>query len=279
MKLATCNEPWKGSASIEETFRIAAGLGYEGVEIAPFTLCDHVDEVSPARRREIAEAAAESGVQIVGLHWLFVSPPGLHLTTPDEAVRRRTADYLRSLTDFCADLGGQVMVLGSPRQRNIEPPTTRAEAWQRARDVLASCADTLEARGVTLCIEALAPAETNFIQTLDESTALADEIGRPGIDVMIDVKAMSSMPDGVLGTIRRFGARARHFHANQPTGRGVGMPLEDGRPDPIDWPAVLKALKESGFSGWVSTEPFDYRPDPTTVAKTAIECLRNAMRT
>ena len=171
------------------------------------------------------------------------------------------------------------MVLGSPRQRSFEPPTTRAEAWQRARDVLASCAPTLEARGVTLCIEALAPAETNFICTLDESTAMADEIGSAGIDVMIDVKAMSSMPDGVLGTIRRFGARARHFHANQATGRGVGMPLEDGRGDPLDWAAVLRALKDSGFSGWISTEPFDYRPDPTTVARTAIECLRNAMPT
>lgn len=277
VKLATCNEPWNGVASIEEVFRTAARIGFDGVEIAPFTLADHVDEISAARRREIVRAAKDAGVEIVGLHWLFVSPKGLHLTTPDAATRRRTAEYLKSLANFCGDLGGKVMILGSPKQRNIELPTTAGEGWKRTKDVLVSCGDTLAARGVSLCIEALAPRETNFVQTLDESTRMADEIGHPNIDVMIDVKAMSSMPDGVVGTTQRFGKRARHFHANHPSGKGVGMPLSDGEGDPIDWAAVLSTLKASGFSGWVSCEPFDYKPDPTTVAETAYRTLKAAL--
>ncbi len=277
MKLATCNEPWNGVSDIEEVFRIAARIGFQGVEIAPFTLAEDVNAISAGRRKEIVAAARQAGVEIVGLHWLFVSPKGLHLTTPDDTTRRRTADYLKALTDFCGDLGGKVMILGSPKQRSIEPPTTAAEGWKRTRDVLASCGPALAARGVSLCIEALAPAETNFVQTLDESTRMADEIGHPNIDVMIDVKAMSSMPDGVLGTISRFGKRARHFHANQASGKGVGMPLDNGAPDPIDWAATLGALRSTGFDGWVSCEPFDYKPDPTTVAETAYQTLRAAM--
>ncbi|MBI4579094.1 MAG: sugar phosphate isomerase/epimerase [Planctomycetes bacterium] len=277
MRLATCNEPWNGVASIEEVFRIAKRVGFDGVEIAPFTLAEHVDEITPARRKQIVQAAKDAGVGIVGLHWLFVSPTGLHLTTPDEAVRRRTADYLKALTDFCGDLGGKVMILGSPKQRSIEPPTMFEEGWKRAKDVLASCGDVLAARGVSVCIEALAPKETNFVQTLDESTRMADEIGHPNIDVMIDVKAMSSMPDGVVGTIRRFGRRAKHFHANHPSGKGVGMPLSAGEGDPIDWVVVLRALRDSGFAGWVSCEPFDYQPDPTTVAETACRTLKAAL--
>jgi len=276
-KLATCNEPWNGVASLEEVFRIAAGIGFDGVEIAPFTLAEHVDEIGPGRRREILQSARDAGVDIVGLHWLFVSPKGLHLTSPDEQVRRRTAEYLKSLANFCGDLGGKVMILGSPKQRNLEPPTTFEEGWKRAKDLLASCGAALAARGVTLCIEALAPAETNFMQTLDESTRLADEIGHPNIDVMIDVKAMSSMPDGVIGTISRFGGRVRHFHANHPSGKGVGMPLQTGEGEPIDWAAVLASLKGSGFTGWISCEPFDYKPDPTLVAETAFRTLRAAM--
>lgn len=275
-KLATCNEPWNGVATIEEVFQIAARIGFDGVEIAPFTLAEHVDEISAARRKEIVRAAQDAGVEIVGLHWLFVSPKGLHLTTPDEATRRRTAEYLKSLTNFCGDLGGKVMILGSPKQRNLEPPTTRDEGWKRTKDVLAACGDTLAARDVSLCIEALAPAETNFVQTLDESSRMADEIGHPNIDIMIDVKAMSSMPDGVEGSIRRFGSRARHFHANHPSAKGVGMPLLPGEGVAVDWAAVLKTLKQSGFSRWVSCEPFDYKPDATTVAETAFRTLKAA---
>jgi sugar phosphate isomerase/epimerase len=277
MRLATCNEPWNGIASIEEVFQIAARIGFDGVEIAPFTLAEHVDDISAARRKEIARAAADAGVAIVGLHWLFVSPKGLHMTTPDAAVRRTTTEYLKSLANFCGDLGGTVMILGSPKQRSIEPPTTTEEGWKRTKDVLAAGGDALAARGVSLCIEALAPSETNFIQTLDESTRLADEIGHPNIDVMIDVKAMSSMPDGVVGTIQRFGKRARHFHANHPSGKGVGMPLTAGEGEPIDWSTVLRTLKQSGFTGWVSCEPFDYKPDPTTVAETAYAALKAAL--
>lgn len=277
MKLATCNEPWRDAAPIEEVFRIAARIGFDGVELAPFTLAEDVNDIPAARRKEIVRAAADAGVEIVGLHWLFVSPKGLHMTAPDEAVRRRTADYLKALTDFCGDVGGRVMILGSPKQRSIEPPTTAAEGWKRAKEVLLSCGDTLAARGVTLCIEALAPAETNFVNTLDESTRMADEIGHPSIDVMIDIKAMSSMPDGVIGTIRRFGRRAKHFHANDPSGKGIGMPHPPGEGEPIDLKPVLAELKASGFAGWVSCEPFDYTPDPTTVAETAYRTLKAAL--
>lgn len=276
MKFATCNEPWRDTP-IENVFRKAAQIGYTGVEIAPFTLADDVRDISADRRREIVRAAGDAGVEIVGLHWLFVSPKGLHLTTPDDAVRRKTADYLKALADFCADLGGKVMILGSPKQRSIEPPTTPAEAWKRARDVLAECAPHCQQRGVTTCIEALSPKETNFINLAEEAVRMADEIASPGIDIMLDMKAMSSMPEGVVDTLRRFGRRAKHVHANEPCGKGVGMPLspEDGAA--VDLAGALRVLKEINYTGWVSVEPFDYNPDPDTVARAEFNALKAAM--
>jgi sugar phosphate isomerase/epimerase len=276
MKLATCTEPWR-DLPIEDVIQVAAELGFDGVEIAHFTIADDVREISQAHRQRIARAAQNAGIEIVGLHWLFAAPKGLHLTSPDEDVRRKSADYLKHLTDFCGDLGGRVMTFGSPAQRNIEPPTTFEEAWKRAQEVFGAVTDNLARRNVTLCIEALAPAETNFIQTLDESTRLADEIGHPNIDVMIDCKAMSSMPDGVLGTIQRFGARAQHFHANEAGGKGVGMPIDSGQPTAIDFQQVMQALVESGYDRWVSLEPFNYEPDPTTVARQGLQVLQEAL--
>jgi D-psicose/D-tagatose/L-ribulose 3-epimerase len=276
MRFATCNEPWR-DVPVEEVFKVAAGIGFEGVEIAPFTIAEHVKQISADRRKQIVEAAAGAGVQIVGLHWLFVSPKGLHLTTPDDAVRQRTADYLQALVDFCGDLGGTVMTLGSPKQRNIEPPNTFEGGWKRARDVLASVAPRAADRNVQICFEALAPAETNFIQTAAEAARLADEIGHPNIDIMLDMKAMSSMPGGPVGTIREFGRRARHVHANHPSGKGAGMPLAEEDGEPLDYQAILAALAEAVYDRWVSLEPFDYKPDPTTVARIGLQTLRDAL--
>jgi sugar phosphate isomerase/epimerase len=275
MRFATCNEPWR-DVPIEAVFRKAAEIGYAGVEIAPFTIADDVREISASRRREIARAADEAGIAIVGLHWLFVSPKGLHLTTPDESVRRRSAEYLKALADFCADLDAKVMTFGSPKQRSIEPPTTFDEGWKRARDVFAECAPQCAARGVTLCIEALSPKETNFINTVEQAARLADEVGQAGIDVMLDIKAMSSMPTGIIETIQRFGRRAKHFHVNEPSGKGVGMPAGPGESN-LDLRPILKALAQSGYDGWVSVEPFDYTPDPDTVAKVELATMKSAI--
>lgn len=276
MKLATCNEPWR-DVPVENVFEIAARLGFKGIELAPFTIAMHVAKISANRRKEIAHAARNTGLEIVGLHWLLVTPKGLHITCPDEEVRKQSADYLKQLADFCADVGGKVMTFGSPKQRSIEPPTTFEEGWKRARDVYAAGAETLATRGVTLCIEALAPAETNFINTVEQAAQMADEIGHPNINIMLDCKAISSMAGGPIEMIRRFGKRARHFHANEAGGKGVGMPVGENEPAPLDFKAIIKALIQSGYKGWISVEPFDYNPDPTTVAQAAIKVLKDAL--
>ncbi len=276
LKIATCTEPWRDQP-IEDVIRLAGELGFDGVELAHFTIADDVREISADRRREMARAASEAGIEIVGLHWLFVSPKGLHLTTPDAEVRQKAADYIKHLADFCGDLGGRVMIFGSPKQRSTEPPNTFEEGWKRAKEVFLTTGDTLAARDVTLCIEALAPAETNFVNTLDEATRLADEIGHPNIDVMLDTKAMSFMPEGVLTTIQRFGARAKHFHANEAGGKGVGMPIGPNEPAAIDFKQAVAALVATGYHRWISLEPFDYSPDPTTVARTGLKVIQEAL--
>ncbi len=269
-KLSICNEIW-GKRPIEEVLAIAAAQGWDGVEIAPFTLAESVDQISTARRREIVGTADRLGIRIVGLHWLFVSPPGLHMTTPDEAVRRLTVAYLRSLVDFCADLGGTIMIFGSPKQRNVEPPNTPEAARRYLIEGLREVGPHCRKNGVTLCFEALSPQETNLINTIDEAVALIDEVNSPGIDLMLDVKAMASMPDGILKTIEKYGHRAKHVHVNDPSRHAPGM-----GPNPIDFKPVMAALAAGGFKGWVSCEPFIYEPDPDTVAKTALKTLKAA---
>jgi sugar phosphate isomerase/epimerase len=272
-KYALCSEVYK--TPIDDIIRAAAEIGFDGIEIAPFNVANSVDDVSPERRAEIRQVADDAGISIVGLHWLLVAPKGMHLTTADDAVRATTSRYLQSLTHFCADLGGKVMILGSPMQRNVAEGEDHRVAFERAaaglRDVGATCVE----RGVKLLIEALNPAETNFLQTIEDAIELRDAVDSPGVGFMLDCKAMSGMPAGIEGTIREHGAAAGHFHANEPSGKGPGM-------GDVDFGPILSALKGSGYGAavdgdvWVSTEPFDYTPDSETVARTALETLRNA---
>src|SRR5439155_16519235 len=90
MKFAICNEIYQGW-KLEDTFAHAARLGYAGVEIAPFTLANSVNDISAAERQRIRDLAARSPIAIVGLHWLLVKPEGLYMNHTDSSIRERTA--------------------------------------------------------------------------------------------------------------------------------------------------------------------------------------------
>lgn len=266
MRFAICNETFQ-DRSVEEGFDFAAECGYEGIEIAPFTLSTYAHDISSARRTEVRRAAERAGLEVVGLHWLLAKTEGFHLTSPDAAVRAKTADYLGALVDLCAELGGRVMVLGSPQQRNLLPGVSAEQATDFALEVLASLGPQLEQGGVTLALEPLAPAETNFLTTAAEAMKLIDRIGHPQVRLHLDCKAMASEAVPIPELIRRYHAAMAHFHANDPNRQGPGF-------GQLDFVPIFVALSEVGYRGWVSVEVFDYTPGVEALARDSIAYMK-----
>jgi sugar phosphate isomerase/epimerase len=266
MRYAICNETFEGWDHAR-VCRTVAELGYQGLEVAPFTLAPRITDVPLSRRQELRRQAEEHGLQILGLHWLLARTEGLMLTSPDEAVRRRTAAYLVELARCCRDLGGDLMVFGSPAQRRIPAGATRAQAEDYALDTFRRAAGGIADAGVRLCLEPLAPPEADFLNTCAEAVQVLRRLEHPSFALHLDVKAMSSEADPVPELIRRHGGRAGHFHANDANRRGPGFGSTDFVP-------ILQALQESGYQGWVSVEVFDYSPDPETIARESIRHLR-----
>ncbi len=266
MKFAVCNEMF-GKRDIEWVFRFAAETGFSGVEIAPFTLAESVREIPRERRTEIRRAAREAGVEIVGLHWLLVSPQGLSINSLDERVRKETLDYFCDLIEFCADIGGSIMVLGSPKQRSVPNGIPRDRIWKVTKDFLLDSVPVAKKRAVTICVEPLAREETNFINTAAEAIKLIDEIGSSCVKLHLDVKAMNDEARPMGGIIESARGYLAHFHANDPNRKGPGFGEADFMP-------IFQALKQIGYLGYVSMEPFDYEPDPLVMAKEGLAYLK-----
>lgn len=271
MRFAICNELFEGW-EWERVCDFARGLGYEGLEVAPFTLADSAEQVTPQRRLELRRSTEARGIEVIGLHWLLVKPPGLYITHPDAAVRQRTSDYFRQLVDLCADLGGKVMVIGSPRQRSLLPGVTREQAWQHTKEVFRPVLDPAAKRGVTLAFEPLGPAETDFLNTVAEGKRLVDEMNHPAFRLNIDVKAMSSESMPVPDVIRSAKGYVAHVQVNDPNLLGPGM-------GEVKYGPVIAALRDIGYDGWLSVEAFDFRPGAETIARESIEYLKRVMST
>jgi len=214
---------------------------------------------------------ASEGLEFAGFHWLLAAPKGLHVTTPDLALRERSWDYLRRFIDLCSDFGGGVLVLGSPKQRSSTGGLTPAQAARVLAEGLAKIAPYAAERGASVLLEALSPDQTDVVTTLDEAAAIVRDIGHPGVRMAFDMhNAVAEVEPHEVLLDRHFDL-IRHVHVNEMDGRQPGSGAYDFRP-------VLAVLDRRGYTGWVSLELFDVAGDAAEIAAGSLQYLESVVR-
>lgn len=267
MKFAICNEIFQ-DWPLERAVDFVAKTGYDAIEIAPFTIAKYVTDIPKSERDRIRSLAERAGIAISGIHWVLVQAEGMYLTHPDEAVRRRTAQYFCDLVDFCADLGGKIIVVGSPKQRNLMEGVSKDQGWEWATTVFRNAVMRAEQRSVTICFEPLAPSETNFINTAAEAIQFVSQLRTPHFKIILDVKAMSSESTPIPDIIRNSAPHFAYFHANDKNLKGPGFGEIDFRP-------IAAALRDVRYDGFVSVEVFDFTDGPETIATKSLDYLKH----
>ena len=250
-----------------------AALGYDGIELAPFTIGDDPTRLTGAQIAEVRRAATDAGIAITGLHWLLKAPAGLSITSADVAVRERTVAVMRAMCGLCAELGGKILVHGSPDQR-VLMPGDEENSRKRGIECFAAAADAAAAAGVTYCIEPLARNQTAFINTVADAVAIVRQVDNPALRTMIDCSAAGQAEsEPVDALIRRWlpTGLIAHMHFNDPNRRGPG----EGE---LAFMPTLAALRECQYAGDASIEPFVYQPDGPTCAARGIGYIRGIMQ-
>jgi D-psicose/D-tagatose/L-ribulose 3-epimerase len=272
MRISLCNEVI-AELPFARQCEVAAALGYDGLEIAPMTLGEDPTKLSRAQITELRRGASEVGIAITGLHYVLRAPAGLSITTADDATRKRTIEVMRALCGLCAELGGKILVHGSPDQRRLEP-SDEANGRKRGAECFAAVADAAAAACVTYCIEPLARNQTAFVNTVEEAAAIVQDVGNPALRTMIDCSAAAQAEaEPVDALISRWlpSGLIAHMHFNDPNRRGPG----EGE---LAFAPIIAALRKGGYSGNAAIEPFVYQPDGPTCAARAIGYIRGIMQ-
>jgi len=248
---AICNEAFE-KYDFPDACRAIKKAGYTGIELAPFTLAETPADVSASRRADLRDIMASEGLTFVGLHWLMMSPKGLHATGPDAELRRKSWDHIRALIDLSADLGPDgVLVFGSPKGRCTTSGVTREQATRHFVEGFAGIAPHAAARGVTVLVEALPGDQCDVVQTIAEAVAIVKEIASPAIQTMFDVHNTLDETEPHDALVDRYFDHIRHVHVNELDGRHCGTGAYDYKP-------VFDVLRRRNYSGWVSLEAFDF---------------------
>lgn len=267
---AMCNESLQ-ERSWQEQCQIISDAGYTGVEIAPFTLVDQgVEEISSKERRQMVQIMENAGIECIGLHWLLSSPPkGLHFTTPDQTIRERTVEYLDALIDFCADLGGKVMIFGSPNQRSTTQGASLAEAKANFADGLAKVADHAATREVKVLIEPLSSDQTDVVNTLEEAMDIVNRVNHPAIQTMFDFHNTADETEPLHVLIEEYFDNIYHIQIQEMDGTylGTGNAVND-------YVEAFQTLKDLDYNKYISLEVFDFSPGGGTIANKSMATLK-----
>jgi D-psicose/D-tagatose/L-ribulose 3-epimerase len=267
-KQSICNEIYE-KWPLRDACRSMRRIGYTGIEISPFTLAERPADITPAQRRESSDIIQSEGLRFVGLHWLMVSPKGLHVTTPDRDLRDRSWRHIIDLIDLCGDLGENgVMVFGSPKQRCTQDGLTPAEAAQNFIDGLADVAPHAEQRGVTVLVEALPLNQCDVITTLAEAVAIVKQVNSPAVRTMFDTHNAVDESEPHATLVDRYFDLIRHVHINEMDGRHPGTGSYDFKP-------VLDVLRRREYEHWVSLEAFDFTPGSEKIANDSLRYIEH----
>jgi len=272
MRIALCNEVI-APMPFPRQCEYAAKLGYDGLEIAPYTLSEEPQRLGSAQLAAARAAAEDAGIAITGLHWLLVKPAGLSISTRDDAVRRKTLDMMVALVEQCAELGGKYLVHGSPHQRRIDPGDTREAALARARECFARAAERAAKVGVVYCIEPLSADQTPLINTLAEAAERVARIGNSAARSMLDSSSAGRMEkESLAALVDRWLPQGMiaHVQVNDRNRRGPGQGEQKFAP-------LLGALVRHQYAGDIAVEPFDYVPDGPGAAARAIGYIKGIL--
>lgn len=250
--------PWIYWDDLETSMTKAAALGFDAIEL--FT--PSADTISSSRLVELtrrfglAVAAVGTGAGKV-LH-------GLTLTDPDPQIRANAVSFITDMMSFGATVGAPA-IIGS-MQGNVAPGIQKAQALHWLADGLTTLDLVAQKLGVSLIYEPLNRYETNLINELQAGVDFIRSLGTKQVVLLADLFHMNIEEVSLADSIRAAGSHIGHVHFADSNRRPIGL-------GHTSMDSVAAALREIGYTGYISAEAFPY-PDSDRAAQQTIRSFQ-----
>lgn len=246
---------WDGLA---HGFAKAAELGFDAVEIFPPSAED-------LNAREIKQLVAQHALKVAaigtGAGWVRHK---LRLTDPDATVRRRAQQFIGAIIDFAGGFNAPA-IIGSMQGR-CDGEGHREQAVDWLREALEQLGPRAHAHGVPLLFEPLNRYETNLIRTVDEALELLQPLRTRNVKLLGDLFHMNIEEASIPDALRQAGPLLGHMHFADSNRQAMGF-------GHTAMPPVIQALREIGYTGYLSAEVFAL-PDSEQAARQTIKSFR-----
>ena len=264
MRLAISNLAWPSSQD-DQAFDRLAGLGVQGVEVAPTRLAAW-DEITGPMLLQYRARVEAAGLAVSSLQAVLFGRSELQLLG-EGAAYDGMVEHMRQVAGIGSALGAGVLVFGSPRNR-LRGDMDPGRAWAVARDRFRQLGEITLASGVVIGVEPV-PAiyGGDFLTSWSDVVRMVRDVDHPGVRVHLDTGCVSLNGDAIKDAIEAAKDLLCHFHAAQPQLGDFQDPLAN-HADAAD------ALRDTGYNRWLSIEMREQASDPLAAIEHAIRTVR-----
>jgi sugar phosphate isomerase/epimerase len=275
MRLAFSTNAYLKYSFDEAAERIAA-IGYAGLEL----LAD-VPHAWPAglldsQKRAIRAAMERSELRFSNINAFMMNAIADHrqpywhpsFIEPDPHYRQVRIDHTRRALTLCAELGAPHITTepGGP----LAPGQSRWAAIDLLVEVLKPLAEHADNRGIMLLIE---PEPGLLLETTEQYLEVAERLNAPSIGLNFDIGHAYCVSEDLTRAISRMAQHIRHYHFEDIAATRVHHHLVPGT-GAINFAAVIAAIRETGYDGWLTVELYPFQHDPDAAARRALEVLK-----
>lgn len=212
--------------------------GFHGLELGSWTLWP--EAMSKAEARSLRTLAASNGVDL-SIHFIH---RGVAPASHDSKRRARHLAELEATLNLAHDIGARPIVVhpGPVDCPGVEPASAseqvRRQAIENLADFLSRGARIAEDTGAVLCVENLAHAPGQVIQSYAELVELVETVGSPLVRITLDV-GHADLSDGLRSAFEAFAPYLRHIHVHDSDGQRDHHEIGAGK---LDFPSYLDVL-------------------------------------
>lgn len=254
--------PYPQRMTLTECLQLAKEAGFDGIELNYDLDNDLSPKATERELRAIRQTADRIGIEISGLCSFLFWPYPLTSNNPDK--RQRGLELAGKIAEAAHHLGVEnvLVVPGAVHipWRDDHEPVPNDVCHRRAVEAVAQLERQARKLKVSLNIENI--FFNGFLMTPMEMNDFVDGFGSEHVQVHFDTGniSMFQFPEHWIPVL---GGRIRNIHFKEFTKKGTDYSLETFRPlldGTTNWPAVMEALEQVGYRGYVTFEYFHPYP-------------------
>jgi sugar phosphate isomerase/epimerase len=192
---------------------------------------------------------------------------------PDPHYRQIRIDHTKRALTLARELGAPCIT--------TEPggPVEKGASWSAALKLfvegLKPVLDHAQKEGILLLVE---PEPDLLIERADQFLELMQHLDSPALGLNFDIGHFYCVGDDPAATVPRLATYTRHYHLEDIAATRVHHHLIPGE-GAIDFAATLRAIRATGYDGWITIELYPYVDDPDAAARTALERVSQILAT